>query len=149
MASVGVCRNLVKKALFNGQLKAHHLVAARQGSGTPAPWNYLWRPDRKFSNEPRISLFSLDLKIFDLINYFFSLVKLPVTKEDKAKAARKYGMIEEDYEPLGDTHYSTYGWMDYGDYPKLENKGKNLRPQRLLPSSIECLRHLDCLLFKV
>ena len=79
-----------------------------------------------------ISLFSWDLKIFDWINYFFSLVKIPVTKEDKAKAARKYGMIEEDYEPLGDTHYSTYGWMDYGDYPKLENIGKNLRPQRLL-----------------
>lgn len=40
-------------------------------------------------------------------------------------------MIEEDYEPLGDSHYSTNGWMNYGDYPKLENKGEILRPQRL------------------
>ena len=24
-------------------------------------------------------------------------------------------MIEEDYEPLGDSHYSTNGWMNYGD----------------------------------
>ena len=76
---------------------------------------------------------------------------MPVTKEDKAKAARKYGMIEEDYEPLGDTHYSTYGWMDYGDYPKLENKGKNLflRTQGLLPSSLDCHRHSDyCLRYE-
>lgn len=39
----------------------------------------------------------------------------PITPEQKAAAAKKYGLIVEDYEPHDD-HY-------YGDYPKLPDVG--------------------------
>ena len=38
---------MLKKALFAGQVKPQTLVAARWGSGEPDQWNYLWRPDSK------------------------------------------------------------------------------------------------------
>ena len=44
---------LVKNALFCRQFKAHQLMAVRLGSSSgglppnPAPWNYLWRNERK------------------------------------------------------------------------------------------------------
>merc|ERR1711993_136072 len=74
MASLGAIRAVTKRALFDKSIRPYQLIAIRQGSdGGPQPWNYLWRPD----------------------------IDIPVTKEAKAAAARKYGMIEEDYEPLG------------------------------------------------
>ena len=41
-----------------------------------------------------------------------------MTPEDRARAARKYGLIEEDYEPMG-----VVGMGNYGDYPKLKSVG--------------------------
>ena len=38
---------MLKKALFAGQVKPQTLVAARWGSGEPDQWNYLWRPESK------------------------------------------------------------------------------------------------------
>ena len=52
-------------------------------------------------------------------------MKTPVTKEEKAKAAAKYGMIPEDYEPYGENGYTGY---DMGDYPKLIPRSCNERP---------------------
>jgi len=39
----------------------------------------------------------------------------PVTKEQRAAAAKKYGLIEEDYEPFPD--------KEWGDYPKIPDVG--------------------------
>merc|ERR1712141_439758 len=87
---------MLKKALFAGQVKPQTLVAARWGSGEPDQWNYLWRPE----------------------------MKIPVTKEEKAAAARKYGMIEEDYVPYGpDEHPS----LHMGDYPNIKPVGGDER----------------------
>ena len=52
-------------------------------------------------------------------------MKIPVTKEEKARAAAKYGMIPEDYEPYGERGYTGY---DMGDYPKLIPRSCNERP---------------------
>ena len=38
---------MLKKALFAGQIKPQTLLAARWGSGEPDQWNYLWRPESK------------------------------------------------------------------------------------------------------
>ena len=52
-------------------------------------------------------------------------MKTPKTKEERAAAARKYGMIEEDYVPYGeDEHPEWY----MGDYPKLKPVGADERP---------------------
>merc|ERR1711993_189922 len=91
---------------FCRQFKAHQLMAVRLGSSSaglppnPAPWNYLWR------NEPVI----------------------PVTPEEKAKAARKYGMIPEDYEPIGTTDPDMGKFVNYGDYPKMAFEAQNEMP---------------------
>ena len=54
----------------------------------------------------------------------FLSVKIPVTKEEKAAAARKYGMIEEDYVPYGpDEHPS----LHMGDYPNIKPVGGDER----------------------
>merc|ERR1712004_408740 len=54
-------------------------------------------------------------------------MKIPVTKEEKAAAARKYGMIEEDYVPYGpDERPGHHNWdivsmkKDFGE-PMDEN----------------------------
>merc|ERR1719442_302071 len=80
--------SLIKSAIFSRQIKPQTLVCVRHGSlGEPKPWNYIWRPS----------------------------TTTPVTAEEKAKAAAKYGMIPEDYEPYGETGPGkTY---NYGDYP--------------------------------
>jgi len=39
----------LKGALFSQQIKPQALVSARWASGNPAAWNYLWRPDGKFT----------------------------------------------------------------------------------------------------
>ena len=50
MASMNL---VVKNALICRQFKAHQLMAVRLGSSSaglppnPAPWNYLWRNERK------------------------------------------------------------------------------------------------------
>ena len=48
-----------------------------------------------------------------------------MTKEERAAAARKYGMIEEDYVPYGPDEHSE---MNMGDYPKLKPVGSDERP---------------------
>ena len=45
------------------------------------------------------------------------LAKPPKTKEERAAAAAKYGMIEEDYVPYGEDE--EYHGHSYGDYPKI------------------------------
>lgn len=55
--------------------------------------------------------------------FVFVSVKTPVTKEEKAHAARKYGMIEEDYEPYDPEETQMY----MGDYPKLKAIGADER----------------------
>ena len=60
-----------------------------------------------------------------ILFYLFSATT-PVTAEEKAKAAAKYGMIPEDYEPYGETGPGkTY---NYGDYPKFEPRSCDERP---------------------
>ena len=58
----------------------------------------------------------------------FSLfpAETPVTPEEKAKAAAKYGMIPEDYEPYGETEEGKY--YNLGDYPKIKPRGGDERP---------------------
>lgn len=49
---------MLKKALFAGQVKPQTLVAARWGSGEPDQWNYLWRPESKLTfllNSPNLT----------------------------------------------------------------------------------------------
>ena len=49
---------MLKKALFAGQVKPQTLVAARWGSGEPDQWNYLWRPESKWTfllNSPNLT----------------------------------------------------------------------------------------------
>ena len=59
---------MVKKALFAGQVKPQMLVTARWGSGEPAPWNYVWRPESKSlilkSFENPVKLHDSKTKIF-------------------------------------------------------------------------------------
>ena len=56
----------------------------------------------------------------------FFPAKTPVTPEEKAKAAAKYGMIPEDYEPYGETEEGLD--MDLGDYPKIKPRSCDERP---------------------
>merc|ERR1712226_1790042 len=49
------------------------LQQSRMGSGGPAPWNYLWKPG-----------------------------PYPKTEEEMCAAAKKYGLIREDYRPYPD-----------------------------------------------
>lgn len=60
--------------------------------GETRPWNYLWQP-----------------------------APYPETKEEREAAARKYGMIPEDYEPYDPTDWGL------GDYPKLEKSSQESR----------------------
>jgi len=59
-------------------------VATRAMAGSPAPWNYMWKPG-----------------------------PYPINDEERVAAAKKYGMLLEDYKPNED--------MDamMGDYPNL------------------------------
>merc|ERR1711893_132995 len=88
---------MLKKALFAGQIKPQTLLAARWGSGEPDQWNYLWRPE----------------------------MKIPVTKEERAAAAKKYNMIEEDYVPYGPDEHP---YLHMGDYPNIKPVGADERP---------------------
>ena len=64
-------------------------------------------------------------KVLTSFFYLFSATT-PVTAEEKAKAAAKYGMIPEDYEPYGETEGGkTY---NYGDYPKFKPRSCDERP---------------------
>ena len=64
---------LVKNALFCRQFKAHQLMAVRLGSSSgglppnPAPWNYLWRNERK--SEENITIKVDNILCIFLINY--------------------------------------------------------------------------------
>ena len=49
-----------------------------------------------------------------------------MTPEEKAKAAAKYGMIPEDYEPYGETEEGLD--LDLGDYPKIKPRSCDERP---------------------
>merc|ERR1712038_307406 len=89
---------LLRNAIFSRQIKPQTVVCVRHGSGDPKPWNYVWVPDPK----------------------------TPVTPEEKAKAAAKYGMIPEDYEPYGETEEGLD--MDLGDYPKIKPRSCDERP---------------------
>merc|ERR1711879_501795 len=59
-------------------------VATRAMAGSPAPWNYTWKPG-----------------------------PYPINDEERAAAARKYGMLLEDYKPNEDPDAMM------GDYPDL------------------------------
>jgi len=66
--------------------------ASELEEGETRPWNYLWQPS-----------------------------PYPETKEEREAAARKYGMIPEDYEPYDPTDWGL------GDYPKLEKSSQDSR----------------------
>merc|ERR1711994_1026020 len=57
---------------------------AKRGMGSPAPWNYLWKPGPH-----------------------------PETDDERRAAAKKYGMIYEDYKPSNEPDSMM------GDYPQL------------------------------
>ena len=62
-------------------------------------------------------------------SFFLSITAvIPVTPEEKAKAARKYGMIPEDYEPIGTTDPAMGKFVNYGDYPKMLFEAQNEMP---------------------
>ena len=75
--------------------KSWGIAAGRMtlASDAPKPWNYIWQPG-----------------------------PYPVTKEAREAAARKYGMIPEDYEPFPDD-----GINSLGDYPKLKPSSADSR----------------------
>ena len=64
---------MMKKALFAGQVKPQMLVTARWGSGEPAPWNYVWRPESKLVNLTVLKIIS---KLHDLKQRFLRIVSL-------------------------------------------------------------------------
>lgn len=74
---------LVRKSVRLGQGGIVQSVRAAS-TNTPKPWNYLWKPG-----------------------------PYPKTEEEKVAAAKKYGMLREDYEPYPDDGYGN------GDYPKM------------------------------
>ena len=70
--------------------------ASRTASNMPAPWNYIWMPG-----------------------------PYPKTEEERLAAAKKYGMIPEDYRPFPDDGYGL------GDYPDLGHFSGNSRSGQL------------------
>ena len=58
-------------------------------------------------------------------NYLWQLAPYPETEEQKVAAAKKYGMIPEDYEPYDPTD------CGMGDYPKLEKSSAESRSGQL------------------
>lgn len=51
-------------------------------------------------------------------NYQFQPGPWPKTAEERARAAKKYGMTPEEYQPYPED-------MNYGDYPKLPDIGED------------------------
>ena len=70
-----------RKDLF---YKSHFPSLNPNITGSPAPWNYLWKPG-----------------------------PLPETDDERRAAAKKYGMIYEDYKPSNEPDTMM------GDYPQL------------------------------
>lgn len=66
--------------------------------------------------------------ILIMISFYQITANIPVTPEEKAKAARKYGMIPEDYEPIGTTDPFVGKFVNYGDYPKMQLEAMNEMP---------------------
>ena len=78
----------MNRLVLSSRLLARHAsiakLSARSASGSPPPWNYLWKPG-----------------------------PYPIDDEERAAAAKKYGMLLEDYKPNEEEDAMM------GDYPCL------------------------------
>ena len=78
------------------------MVTVKRCMGSPAPWNYLWKP-----------------------------APYADTEEKRLAAAKKYGMLPEDYQQYDPV---TEADVMAGDYPKLSEKSAmiHLRSEQIL-----------------
>merc|ERR1712038_1515285 len=83
------------------KFQKHVILNASRSMASVKPWNYLWKPG-----------------------------PYPQTEEERLAAAKKYGMIPEDYKPYpidGTWNENGLGTQGLGDYPLLGKSSQDSR----------------------
>merc|ERR1712141_96112 len=90
-----------RQILLLRKFQKHAIKNASRSMASVKPWNYLWKPG-----------------------------PYPQTEEERLAAAKKYGMIPEDYKPYpidGTWNENGLGTQGLGDYPMLEKSSQDSR----------------------